>query len=110
MSKPLVKLGRMFEKTSANGNRYFTGRLGAARLLLFRNKEDAEDGSPIWNVFVQDVPEQRTEARPVQGELPVNRRQDGRQGREDSRWRQDRPPQSLDSGRFYDDDLSDVLP
>ncbi len=32
-----VKLGRLYEKTSAKGTRYFVGRLGAARVLMFQN-------------------------------------------------------------------------
>ena len=30
-----VKLGRLYEKTSAKGTRYFVGRLGLACVLMF---------------------------------------------------------------------------
>jgi hypothetical protein len=47
MNEPKVRLGRLFEKTSQKGRRYFVGRLGAARILLFDTGEKGDDGSPI---------------------------------------------------------------
>ncbi len=49
-----VKLGRLYEKTSQKGRRYFVGRLGAARILLFDSGETGDDGSPIWELFAQE--------------------------------------------------------
>jgi hypothetical protein len=51
---PLVPLARLFEKTSGAGNRYFTGRLGYGRVLLFADGE-ADDGTPTWRLYVQEV-------------------------------------------------------
>ncbi len=45
-----VLLGRPYERTSQKGNRYFSGRLGAARIMLF--KDDYADD--VWQLFVQD--------------------------------------------------------
>ncbi len=39
MNEPMVKLAGLYEKTSAKGNRYFIGRLGNARLLMFANQD-----------------------------------------------------------------------
>ena len=47
-----VLLGRLFERTSLKGNRYFSGRLGAARVMLF--KDDKADVDNAWQLFVQD--------------------------------------------------------
>lgn len=49
-----VFLFRVFEKTSANGNRYFSGRWGGARILLFRDAT-AESDDPVWQVFAQAI-------------------------------------------------------
>ena len=51
MASEMVKLGRVFEKISARGNSYMVGRLGAARLLLFKDRDN--DG--CWNLFLQNV-------------------------------------------------------
>ena len=48
-----VLLGRLFEKTSAKGRTYFTGRLGAARCVMMKD-ERAEGTDPVWQIFVQD--------------------------------------------------------
>ena len=47
-----VLLGRLYERTSQKGNRYFSGRLGAARIMLFR--DDYADDDNVWQLFVQD--------------------------------------------------------
>ena len=49
------KLGRLYEKTSAKGTRYFVGRLGATRVLLFQSRETADDGGAIWDLYLQEV-------------------------------------------------------
>ena len=47
-----VLLGRLYERTSQKGNRYFSGRFGAARIVLF--KDDYADDDNVWQLFVQD--------------------------------------------------------
>lgn len=47
-----VLLLRLYEKTSATGNRYFAGRLGAAKVAMFLDKR-ADGADPVWEVFVQ---------------------------------------------------------
>src|SRR5919199_3089573 len=92
-----VKLGRLYEKTSARGTRYFVGRLGAARVLLFQSRETADDGGAIWELFVEPVEE--TRPRPVASETPA--------------WRpaRTRPEPPADDGEpFHDDPLDDMLP
>ena len=57
MNAQRIPMTRLFEKTSARGNRYFTGRLGNARVLLFRD-ETADAGSdPVWQMYLADVPQ-----------------------------------------------------
>ena len=92
-----VRLGRLYEKTSQKGTRYFVGRLGAARVLLFQSRETADDGGAIWELFVEPVEE--TRPRPVAGEMPA---------RQPARSRPERPAD--DGEPFHNDPLDDVLP
>jgi hypothetical protein len=64
---PQVKLTRLYEKTSKAGNQYFVGRLGMAKVAVLKSKEVAEDGSPMWDVLLQEAPSEprrKTEAKP----------------------------------------------
>lgn len=55
MSSLGVKLGRVFENTSKkSGKRYFSGRLGAARIVIMHN--DRGENENEWTIFVQDPP------------------------------------------------------
>ena len=92
-----VKLGRLYEKTSQKGTRYFVGRLGAARVLLFPSRETADGGDPVWDLYLQEVEEVRP--RPVAGEMPARR---------PARVRPE--PPADDGHDFPDDPLDDVLP
>jgi hypothetical protein len=59
---PLVKLAGMYEnKSQKTGDPYFVGYMGAAKVLLLRDKK-AEAGQPGWALFVSQRPE-RTEKR-----------------------------------------------
>jgi len=53
---PQVKLARLYEKTSKTGNQYFVGRLGMAKVAVLKSKEVTEDGSPMWDVLLQEAP------------------------------------------------------
>ena len=92
-----VKLGRLYEKTSQKGTRYFVGRLGAARVLMFQSRETADSGDVIWDLYLQEVED--TRPRPAQGEMPARRPARAR------------PEPPADDGQpFHDDPLDDVLP
>ena len=92
-----VKLGRLYEKTSAKGTRYFVGRLGLARVLMFPSRETADNGDPMWDLYLQEVEDPRP--RPVAGEMPTRRPARAR------------PETPADDGEpFHDDPLDDVLP
>jgi hypothetical protein len=83
---PKVMLLRLFERTSAKGNRYFTGRLGSAKLIVFEATDLPDDqrygAEVVWNVFVQgeqdgagDRPPQRRDA-PTRGQGSWGRSRD----------------------------------
>ncbi len=61
---PKIKPGTLYEKTSKAGRRYFVGRLGAARILLFSTGETTEDGTPIWELLAEQAEERPTTAKP----------------------------------------------
>lgn len=48
-----VLLLRLYEKTSAKGNTYFAGRMGAASVVMMRDLH-TEGDDPVWQVFVSE--------------------------------------------------------
>jgi hypothetical protein len=52
---PPVPLATLYERESAKGTRYFTGRLGLAKLVMFPGDATA-DGTPTWNLLIQQPP------------------------------------------------------
>ena len=47
-----VRVAPLYEKTSVRGNRCFCGRLGQARIMLFRD-EDSDGSDPKWSFCLQ---------------------------------------------------------
>lgn len=54
---PNVKIARVYKKTSAKGNEYFTGRMGAAKVAIMKSREVADDGGEIWEIVLSPGPE-----------------------------------------------------
>jgi hypothetical protein len=68
MNEPMVKLAGLYEKTSAKGNKYFIGRLGNARLLMFANQDKQAEKDPDWLLYVQERNEEPAKSqRPGDG-------------------------------------------
>ncbi|MDO9490182.1 MAG: hypothetical protein Q7J32_17555 [Sphingomonadaceae bacterium] len=55
---PKVPLMRLWERTSANGNRYFAGYMGQASVVMFHD-EKAEGEHPQWQLYVSEAPNNR---------------------------------------------------
>jgi len=53
---PSIKITQLYERESRNGNRYFSGRLGYAKLVVLKSDKTADDGTPIWDVLMQEAP------------------------------------------------------
>lgn len=53
---PSIKVCKVYEKTSKAGNTYFTGRWGSAHINILKSRETADDGTPIWEVLLQEAP------------------------------------------------------
>ncbi len=64
-----IRLATLYEKTSTRGNRYFVGRLGAARIMLFEDKF-ADGDDPAWHLCLQESPGAR--AGPGQHHQPLD--------------------------------------
>jgi hypothetical protein len=62
----LVRLATLYERTSRKGTRYFSGYLGDVSIVMFTDKP-ADDGTPRWNLFVQERDPSR---RPPRQERP----------------------------------------
>ncbi|MEO5349792.1 MAG: hypothetical protein H7836_09110 [Magnetococcus sp. YQC-3] len=61
--KPLVKLTGLYENQSQrSGETYFTGYLGAVKVVVIRDKH-AEPGKPGWSLCIQE-----RDTKPDQGE------------------------------------------
>ena len=56
MDAPKLPFCRLYQKKSSNGNIYFAGRLGGNKVLMFRDRATADDGTPIWQVYLQEAP------------------------------------------------------
>lgn len=54
-NSPLIPLCRLFENTSAKGNRYLIGNLPyTTKLIAFQ--EETDDGQTVWQLYVQERP------------------------------------------------------
>lgn len=70
------KLFRLYEKTSARGNRYFVGRLGGARVIVMRDEraELSEGTAGVWNVMLEpadEAPPRRAPSTPRTARTPA---------------------------------------
>lgn len=53
---PSVNVGRLYERTSANGNRYLTGFFGTMKITALKSKDADAEGNPIWNLMIAAAP------------------------------------------------------
>jgi hypothetical protein len=60
----LVRLVTLYERTSRKGTRSFSGYLGDMLIVMFADKP-ADDGTPRWNLFVQERDPSRRPPRQV---------------------------------------------
>lgn len=61
---PALMLTQMRQRVSRKGDAFLEGRLGLAKVLLLQSSKLDEDGNPIWNLCVQELPREGT-ARPA---------------------------------------------
>jgi hypothetical protein len=112
-----VLLCRLCERTSSKGNRYFTGRLGPAKVIAFIDTE-AElkyGATAVFNVYVQDGEIRRQGSTAGAGTNAQEHRHQalgdgdrGHQARRGQRWQRPEPPKADPAQPFHDDDISDI--
>ena len=56
----LVAIGALWKSKDKNGNEYFSGKMGDARLLVFSNKKE-KDNQPDFRVYVT-TPQKREDS------------------------------------------------
>jgi hypothetical protein len=102
--EPKVLLCKLFERTSANGNRYMFGRLGNAKIIVFvdRDAELKYGAEVVWNVFVQAAEQDDSRQSSTPSSSP---RRSPRRSAPDPRG--DAPADG--DGRPFDDDLPEQL-
>ncbi len=52
MSDPKIRLGGLWKQKSKTGVEYLTGKLGTARLLIFRNEQKSNSNAPDYTMFL----------------------------------------------------------
>ena len=63
-----VMLTQLRQKVSRAGVPYLEGRLGLAKVLLLQANKRDEDGNPLWNLCLQEIPrDERDQAAPRSG-------------------------------------------
>ena len=106
---PKVRLATVRERTSASGNRYFSGFLGDASVLMFRDSDADNEWGEAWAVYVQErkkrqngngqgASQQRRNSNTVAPEKPSERAKRTAQ-------EMHRPIGDGDDGRPFDDDI-----
>jgi hypothetical protein len=65
-NSPMLKAAGLWVKTSAKGGQYFTGRLGAMKVLVMENRDRQSDDDPSHHLFFAEAPDRRqgAEERP----------------------------------------------
>lgn len=53
---PSITAARLYERTSAKGNTYMTGRLGGLKAVIIKTKEADDQGHPIWELKFSAAP------------------------------------------------------
>jgi hypothetical protein len=55
--RPPLVLAKLWAKTSGKGNRYLSGRLGAARILIMQNRDKQGDDDPTHLLLLAEITE-----------------------------------------------------
>lgn len=90
---PSVTVGKLYERTSAQGNQYISGFFGSMKLTLLRSKDADAEGHPIWNLVIAAAP-------PRNGEPARGRKADAERPRDSDR---SRPPMQSHVSASADD-------
>lgn len=67
----LVEIMALWENQSESGETYFTGRMGNAKVIVFKNKYKTSDKHPSYRVYVQN-PEKKEKTETPQSSFDEN--------------------------------------
>jgi hypothetical protein len=56
---PSFRLCRFYERRSKNGATYYVGRLGGARIVLLKSRDESDNGEAILDLMVSEAPPPR---------------------------------------------------
>jgi hypothetical protein len=76
MNAAKIPLTRLYRKVSAStGQQYFVGRLGSARVLLFKDRDQPAEGDEVFSLLIEavDDPAPGRAAPPRQEQRPPRR-------------------------------------
>jgi hypothetical protein len=55
-NSPMLKAAPLWQKSSAKGGQYLTGRLGGVKVLVLENRERQADDDPSHHLFFTEAP------------------------------------------------------
>ena len=67
---PNVLLSRLYRNKAKDGSTYFSGYMGMTRVALLKSKDNAPDGSEIWNLLISQAPPKDKPAEASNGTAP----------------------------------------
>ena len=56
---PMLKAAPLWQKSSAKGGQYLTGRLGGVKVLILENRDRQGDDDPSHHLFFTEAPDRR---------------------------------------------------
>ena len=56
-----IRIGHLCERIGEAGRSYLTGDLGLSRLVIIKSDKRADDGSVVWDIYVQQDAAKETE-------------------------------------------------
>ncbi len=58
--QPGLVAARLYKRTSAKGNEYFSGRLGGVSIALLKSRETTDEGGEIWELMFSEAPKSKS--------------------------------------------------
>lgn len=57
-----ITVTKLYERTSAKGNQYMTGRIGGVKIAVLKTPETDDEGHPIWVMKFSPAPARSAQA------------------------------------------------
>jgi hypothetical protein len=99
-NETLLRAAALWEKTSQQGRRYFVGRLGGVKLVIFEKRDRQSEDDPTHELFFAPAPERPRGDRGGQPRQASPRQQRPQPTRQPGQPRQYGPPEP-----GFDDEL-----